>query len=66
MKRFFRDVVRRMIGVDGDEERAKQATYERDAARADKIIATRQAKMEEASERLVEALNSMRHRDDGS
>ena len=66
MRRFFRDAVRRLLGTSGEVERAKQATYERDAARADKIIAIRQAQMETASARLVAALNSMRHPDDGS
>lgn len=66
MKRFFRDVIRRLVGVNGDDERAKQALYERKAAQADKIIASRQAKMEEASARLMQSLNSMRHKDDGT
>ena len=66
MTRFFRDNVRRLVGVNGDEERTKQALYERKAAQAYRVIAARRAQMEAASARLVQSLNSMRHKDDGT
>ena len=52
--------------ADSDDERAKQALYERKAAQADRVIAARRAQMEAASERLTQSLNNMRHKDDGT
>lgn len=66
MTRFFRDAIRRLVGINGDDERAKQALYERKAAQADRVIAARRAQLEAASERLIQSLNSMRHKDDGT
>ena len=60
MRRFFRDLVRKIVGIDGNTERAERNKRAKDNQRVDKIISGREEQLRTATLTLQMALHNMR------
>lgn len=60
MRRFFRDLVRKIVGIDGNTERVERNKRVKDNQRVDKLISGREEQLRAATVSLQMALHNMR------